>query len=96
MNPDEVARTCDELHEYIDQGPGENPRGFASALGAIRRLRAAASWDYPLIILTRIEMQLAAWFSPDTARAADQGQRCRQALLGDISTLEEAWDRPRT
>ena len=96
MNADELARACDELHEYIDQGPGENPRGFASALGAVRRIRAAASWDYPLIVLTRIEMRLATWFGPETGRAADAGQGCRQALLGDISTLEEAWDRPRT
>jgi hypothetical protein len=43
MNPEEVARTCDELHEYIDQGPGENPGVFARALSVVRRLRTAGA-----------------------------------------------------
>jgi hypothetical protein len=96
MNPDEVARTCDELHEYIDQGPGENPGIFAHALTVVRRLRAAASWDHPLTILTQLEMELAGWFSPDRWRGADEGEGCRQALLSRLSSLEDAWERPRS
>lgn len=95
MNPEQLARTCDELHACIDRGPGESPRGFASALTGVRRMRAAASWDDPLIILTRIEMGLATWFSPNKWRAADEGQGCPQALLRNLSTLEETSDRPR-
>lgn len=95
MNPDEVARICDHLHECIDQGPGENPGVFASALSAVRRLRAGASWEYPLSILTYVEMQLARWFSPDELRGQDQGQFCRDDLLDHISQLEDAWERPR-
>ena len=96
MNPDEVARTCDELHENIDQGPGENPGIFAHALRVVRRLRAAASWDHPLTILTQLEMELAGWFSPDRWRGADEGEGCRQALLSRLSSLEDAWERPRS
>jgi len=95
MNPEEVARTCDELHEYIDQGPGENPSVFARALTVVRRLRAAAAWDYPLTILGELEMQLAGWFSPDRWRGSDEGEGCRQALLSRLSSLEDAWERPR-
>jgi hypothetical protein len=95
MNPDEVARICDELHEYIDRGPGENPGVFAAALSALRRLRAAASWDYPLSVLMELEVQLVRWFSPDKWRGTDGGQHSREDLLDHISRLEDAWDRPR-
>ena len=95
MDPAEVARTCDELHQYIDQGPGENPGVFARALDEVRRLRAAASWDHPLLILTQLEIQLAGWFSPDDWRGADAGARARQALLSRLSSLEDSWEQPR-
>jgi hypothetical protein len=95
MNPDEVARICDELHEYIDQGPGENPGVFATALSTVRRLRSAASWDYPLGVLMELEVQLARWFSPDKWRGTDDGLHCRENLLDHISRLEDSWDRPR-
>lgn len=94
MNPDEASRICDELHKCVDQGPGENPRVFGAALSALRRLRANASWDYPLTILMELEVQLAKWFSPDKWRGTDDGQRSRDHLLNQISRLEDAWDRP--
>ena len=96
MNSDEVARTCDELHEWIDQGPGENPTVFAQSLSAVRKLRAAAAWDYPMGILKQVEVQIARWFSPDLWRGEDDGAEARQALIGNISKLEDAWERPRT
>jgi hypothetical protein len=95
MNPDEVARTCDELHECVDQGPGENPEVFARALSAVRKLRAASSWDHPVSILMEIEVQLARWFSPEKWRGTDDGLHCRENLLDHISRLEDGWDRPR-
>jgi len=95
MNPDEVARICDELHEYVDQGPGENPGVFATALSALGRLRAAASWDYPLSVLMELEVRLARWFSPDKWRGTDDGQHSQEDLLDHISRLEDAWERPR-
>ena len=95
MNPDEVARTCDELHECVDQGPGENPGVFATALSAVRKLRAEASWDHPVSILMEIEVELARWFSPEKWRGTDDGLQCRENLLDHISRLEDAWDRPR-
>jgi hypothetical protein len=94
MDPDEVTRACDELHACVDQGPGDNPGGFARALAEVRRLRAAASWDYPRSILTEVEAQLARWFSSDKWRGTDDGQHAREDLLGHISRLEDAWDRP--
>jgi hypothetical protein len=94
MDPEEVARVCDDLHECIEQGPGENPDVFARALGALLTLRESVSWDYPLGLLMEIEVQLARWFSP-RGFSADEQQRCREALLGDISRLEDAWNRPR-
>jgi hypothetical protein len=93
MNPDEVARTCDELHECVDHGPGENSEAFARALSAVRTLREAASWDYPVSILMEVEVQLARWFSPKKWRGSDDG--LRESLLDHISRLEDAWDRPR-
>jgi hypothetical protein len=95
MNPEEVARTCDELHECIDQGPGENPGVFAQSLSAVRKLRAAAAWDYPIGILGQVEIQIARWFSPDLWQGEDEGAQARQDLIGNISKLEDAWERPR-
>jgi hypothetical protein len=96
MDPDEVTRECDELHACVDRGPGENPSVYATSLSAVRRLRTAASWDYPISILREIETQLARWFSPDKWRGPDDGQDARENLLNQISRLEDAWDRPRT
>ena len=95
MNTDELARACDELHNCVDQGPGENPGVFARALSAVRIMRGAASWDYPISILAEIEKQLARWFSLDKWRGTDDGYRSRQDLLNQISRLEDAWERPR-
>jgi hypothetical protein len=95
MNPEEVARECDELHKCIEQGPGENPGVFAQALTSVRRLRAAASWDYPLNILTEVEVQLAHWFSPEKWRGPDDGASCRDNLLCQISRVEDGCNRPR-
>jgi hypothetical protein len=94
MNPDEASRICDELHKYVDQGPGENPRVFGAALGALRRLRANASWDHPLTILLDLEVQIARWFSPEQWRGIDDRQHSRDHLLNQISRLEDAWNRP--
>jgi hypothetical protein len=68
MNPDEVARICDELHQYVDQGLGENPGMFAAALNALLRLRAAASWDYPLNILMELGCSSRAGSGRQVAR----------------------------
>jgi hypothetical protein len=87
---------CDELHECLDTGPGADACGFARALSVLRRLRTAASWDYPLRIITDIEVQLARWFSPDQWQGEDLGRTSRQALLECMSRLEDAWERPRT
>lgn len=95
MTPEEVARACDELHECVDQGPGENPGALGRALSAIRVLRADASWEYPISILTEIELQLTRWFSSEVWRGTDEQLRCRENLLDHISRLEDAWDRPR-
>lgn len=96
MNPDEVARACDELHEYVDEGPGERPGVFARSLGVVRLLRSAASWDYPLDILNEIESRLAHWFSPQPWKERDNEQAYRESLLDQISRLEDAWERPRS
>jgi hypothetical protein len=96
MDQDEVTRQCDELHECIDQGSGENPGVYAASLSALRRLRAAASWDYPMSILCELEPQLARWFSPDKWRGTNDGQYARENLVNQISRLENDWDRPRT
>jgi len=94
VNPDELARACDELHDCVEQGPGVNPGVFARSLSAVRRLRGAASWDPPIGILAEIEVQLMRWFSHDKWRGTDDGDQCRQNLLDQISRLEEAWEHP--
>jgi hypothetical protein len=90
MNPAEVSRMCDQLHECVDQGPGGNPGVFARALSAVRRLRGAASWDYPVSILIDVAMQLARWFTPDRWCGTDDGLSCRDKLLALSSRLEDA------
>jgi hypothetical protein len=74
----------------VDLGPGVNPAVFARALSVVQRMRGAASSDYLGSILAEIEVQLVRWFSPGT----DDGEQFRQNLLGQISKLEEAWERP--
>jgi hypothetical protein len=96
VTPEEVAMACDELHECVDTGPGGDGSGFARALSVLRRLRSAASWDYPLGIVRDIEVRLARWFSADQWQGEDQGRTSRQDLLERISRLEDAWERPRT
>jgi hypothetical protein len=95
MDLDEVTRNCDELHECVDQGPGERPQTFARALSVVRRLRAEAPWSYPLTILGEIETQLARWFSPDNWGGTNNGRTARADLLTQIARLEDAWERPR-
>ncbi len=90
LTREEVVRACDELHSCMDQGPGTNAPALADSLHTVRRLRAAASWDYPLTLLKNIESQLTAWFSPESAGGAS-----RQNLLEQIARLEDAWERPR-
>jgi hypothetical protein len=68
MNPDEVAKVCDELHECVDQTLEESPTVFAKALSTVRTMRAAASWDNPITVLTEIEQQPTPWFSLDKWR----------------------------
>ena len=92
MDSAAVTRNCDELHECVDQGPGEMPETFARALDAVRRLRADASWGYPIIILAEIETQLARWFSPDKWRGTNDGHIARENLLTQIARLEDAWE----
>ena len=54
LTREEVVRACDELHSYMDQGPGPNTSAQANALSTVRRLQAAASWEYPLDLLRHI------------------------------------------
>jgi len=95
MDADEATRLCDELHACIDQGPGENSEALARALGALRRLREEAAWDYPITITMKIELLLVRWFSLQPWRDSNEQRRCRENLLDQISRLEDAWDRPR-
>jgi hypothetical protein len=90
LTKEEVVRACDELHSRMDEGPGTNGAALADSLNTVRRLQAAASWDYPASLLRNIESQLAAWFSP-----ASGGPGSRQTLLEHIARLEDAWERPR-
>jgi hypothetical protein len=90
LTREEVVRACDELHSCVDQGPGTNGPALADSLHTVRRLRAAASWDYPGTLLKNIESQLTVWFSADST-----GPDSRQTLLEQIARLEDAWERPR-
>jgi hypothetical protein len=90
LTKEEVVRACDDLHSYMDRGPGPNTDALADSLTTLRRLQSAASWDYPLELLTRIESQLMLWFSEGA-----NGGPARQALLDHMSRLEDAWERPR-
>jgi|SRR5580692_4284326 hypothetical protein len=92
MDAAAVTRNCDELHVCVDHGPGEMPETFARALSAVRRLRADASWGYPIIILAEIETELARWFSPDKWRGSNDGHMAREKLLTQIARLEDAWE----
>ena len=91
LTKEELVRACDELHAHLDAGPGHNTSALADSLSTLRRLRSAASWDYPRSLLGQIESMLMRWFS-----AEEQGGASRQSLLDHISRLEDAWDRPRT
>jgi hypothetical protein len=93
MNP-EVERLCDELHQYIDLGPGENPAAMRAALSAVRIMRASALWDYPIGLLIEVEVQLARWFSSENTAAPDQVHDHRENLLAHLARIEDAWDRP--
>lgn len=96
MNREEASRVCDELHEYVDQGLGENPADLEMALGTVRMLRAAASWDDPLAILLEVEVQLARWFSPAEWGGSDERLHCHETLLDQVPRLGDAWERPCT
>jgi hypothetical protein len=90
LSREDVVRACDELHSRMDDGPGTNTAALADSLNTVKRLQAAASWDYPLTLLAGIEAKLPLWFS-DQPDAADS----RQSLLADLCKLEDAWERPR-
>jgi hypothetical protein len=89
LTKEELVRACDELHSHMDEGPGHKAAALADSLKILRRLRSAASWDYPLTLLGQIESQLRLWFSGKLQRATS-----RQALLDLVSKLEDAWERP--
>jgi hypothetical protein len=91
LTKEEVVRACDELHSRMDEGPGINGPALADSLNTVRRLQAAASWNYPMSLLTNIASQLTVWFS-----SAPAGPDSRQKLLEQIARLEDAWERPRT
>ena len=96
MNREEASRVCDELHEYVHQGPGGNPADLGMALGTVRMLRAAASWDDPLAILLEVEVQLARWFSPAEWGGSDEGLHCRETVLDHVTRLEDPCQGPCT
>jgi hypothetical protein len=94
MNVNEVRRVCDELHEYIELGPGENRDALRSALNAIRKLKAAASWDHPREILGEFELMITAWLSPASSQAGHAADSSRHSLIASLGRLEECWERP--
>jgi hypothetical protein len=89
LTNEEMVRACDELHSRVDEGPGHNADALADSLKTLKRLRSAASWDYPLTLLEQIELLLMHWFSGKLQRVTS-----RQTLLEHISRLEDAWERP--
>lgn len=95
MNAVEVSCACDELHQAIDQGPGNNPGVFATSLSIIGRLKAAAGWDYPVKLLSELETLMSQWFSRRPSSAGIIDEECRTVLLELISKVEDAWERPR-
>jgi hypothetical protein len=95
MNAVEVSCACDELHQAIDQGPGNNPGVYATSLSIIGRLKAAAGWDYPVTLLGTLEIQMARWLKRGSSSIGGDDEVCRAVLLGLISKIEEAWERPR-
>ena len=95
MNAVEVSRACDELHQAVDQGPGNNPGVYATTLSIISHLKAEAGWDYPVKLLSELELLIAPWFNRRSPSTADHDQDRRDALLELISKVEDAWERPR-
>ena len=95
MNAVEVSCACDELHQAIDQGPGDNPGVYATSLTIIGRLKAAARWDYPVRLLSELETLMAQWLNRRSSSTAVGDEACRRnALLELISKVEDAWERP--
>jgi len=95
MNTDEVARACDELHEYIELGPGEDQEILGRALRTLGRLKASAPWEYPRTVLEDLETRVATWFSPAPGGGFGAEEHHRQALLEQLGELEDSWSRPR-
>ncbi len=92
MNPEEVARACDELHECLDQGPGENPGVHARALSVLRRLRGAAAKDELLGLLAQTEAAFGSWFSRQECNRSEAEDRSqREQLVERLAELEEHW-----
>ena len=95
MNAVEVSCACDELHQAIDQGPGNNPGVYATSLSIIGRLKAAAAWDYPVKLLSELETLMAQWLNRRSPSTGVGDEDCRNGLLELISKVEDSWARPR-
>lgn len=93
MNAVEVSRACDELHHAVDQGPGPNPGVHGTSLSIISHLKRAAAWDYPVRLLSELELLIAPWFRAQCPHEDEPA--CRNALLELISKIEDGWERPR-
>ena len=95
MNAVEVSCACDELHQAIDQGPGNHPGVYATSLTIIGRLKAAAGWDYPVSLLSELETLMAQWLNRKSPSTEVDDEDSRNVLLELISKVEDAWERPR-
>jgi hypothetical protein len=91
MEANEVEKHCEELRELIDMGPGHNPVALHKALGVVNTLRATATWDYPLAILTGINEQLGRWFGDRKWRGDEAA--LHSSLTQDLAKLEAVLDR---
>ncbi len=88
MDVETAHRECGRLREQIDLGPGANDDALRKALGIVKTLQLAASWQTPRDKLTDIEANLRVWFS----RKGNFGMR--HWLEQDLQNVTDYWDRP--
>lgn len=92
MEAKKVKAQCDVLRDLISVGPGDNPEILRRALGIVRALRVAATWDYSRQILDDLRERLQAWFS-DRQWRGDQAE-LRHVLLQHLEQVTLSWEEP--